>query len=184
MAKAEYRSAVRSRRLINEALAELIKEKPVDKITVTDIVKRADINRGTFYAHYADVPDVLEHQVEDACQMLRQALDEHQAHTPSDTSVVLRQIQKALEGDLSFFTALLASSLSPRVSQRLRDVFVDYMTEHAPADRKQDEQFQFMLRFVAGGVSTMYCDWASGKLSQPLSKLTDQMIRITKKLTA
>ena len=51
MAKAEYRSAIRSRKLINEALADLLTEKPLDKITVTDVVSRADINRGTFYAH-------------------------------------------------------------------------------------------------------------------------------------
>jgi len=52
MAKAEYRSAVRSRRLIHTALADLLLEKPLDKITVTDVVNRAEINRGTFYLHY------------------------------------------------------------------------------------------------------------------------------------
>ena len=36
MAKAEYRSAVRSGKMINEALADLLAEKPLDKITVTD----------------------------------------------------------------------------------------------------------------------------------------------------
>ena len=46
MAKAEYRSAIRSKRLINDALADLLQEKPLDKITVTDVVNRADINRG------------------------------------------------------------------------------------------------------------------------------------------
>ena len=38
MAKAEYRSAVRSRKLINDALADMLIEKPLDKITVTDVV--------------------------------------------------------------------------------------------------------------------------------------------------
>lgn len=55
MAKAEYKSAIRSRRMIQRALVELLQEKELDKITVTDIVTRADINRGTFYAHYADL---------------------------------------------------------------------------------------------------------------------------------
>lgn len=50
MAKAEYKSAIRSRRMIQHALVELLQEKELDKITVTDIVTRADINRGTFYA--------------------------------------------------------------------------------------------------------------------------------------
>lgn len=55
MAKAEYRSSLRSKKLIINALVDLLDEKPLDKITVTDIVKKADINRGTFYAHYENV---------------------------------------------------------------------------------------------------------------------------------
>ena len=66
MAKAEYRSAIRSRKLINEALVDLLLEKQLDKITVTDVVKRAEINRGTFYAHYKDIKDVINHWVEEA----------------------------------------------------------------------------------------------------------------------
>ncbi len=59
MKKAEYRNAVRSRRLICDALLELLDEKPLDKITVTDITNRADVSRGTFYLHYEKVSDVI-----------------------------------------------------------------------------------------------------------------------------
>jgi AcrR family transcriptional regulator len=58
--KAEYKSAIRSRRLIRQAFIELMNEKEIDNITVTDIVKRADINRGTFYAHYKYTRAVIE----------------------------------------------------------------------------------------------------------------------------
>ena len=57
--KREYRSAARSRRLIRDAYAALMQEKPVDKISVSDIVRLADLNRGTFYAHYANPQAVL-----------------------------------------------------------------------------------------------------------------------------
>ena len=56
----QYRSALRSRRLIREAFLELLDEKEFSKITVTDIVNRADLNRSTFYAHYPDVNGVVE----------------------------------------------------------------------------------------------------------------------------
>lgn len=42
--KAEYRSSIRSRRMIREAYTQLLKEKDLSKITVTDIVTRADLN--------------------------------------------------------------------------------------------------------------------------------------------
>ena len=58
--KKEYRSAIRSRRFIRQAFMELMKEKKIEKITVTDIVNRADINRSTFYAHYTDVRGLVE----------------------------------------------------------------------------------------------------------------------------
>lgn len=48
------RRAVRSKRLIIEAFRELILEKEYRSITVSDIVKRADIGRATFYAHFED----------------------------------------------------------------------------------------------------------------------------------
>lgn len=44
--KAEYRSAIRSRKLIKTAFMELAAEKEISKITVKDIADRADINRG------------------------------------------------------------------------------------------------------------------------------------------
>lgn len=56
----EYRSSVRSRRMIREAFLELLDEKEFGKITVTDITNRADLNRSTFYAHYPDVRGVVE----------------------------------------------------------------------------------------------------------------------------
>ena len=60
MEKKEYRSAIRSRKMIRQAFFELLKEKNFEKITVTDIVKKAEINRSTFYAHYPDVMGVVE----------------------------------------------------------------------------------------------------------------------------
>ena len=56
--KTLHKNASRSRRLIKQAFGELLHEKELAKITVTDIVERANISRGTFYAHYLDVFDL------------------------------------------------------------------------------------------------------------------------------
>ena len=44
----------RTRRILGEALVELVLEKGYDSITVQDILDRADVGRSTFYAHYRD----------------------------------------------------------------------------------------------------------------------------------
>lgn len=57
--RSEYRSSIRSRMLIRSALLALMHEMPFDSITVTDVVRQADINRGTFYSHYRSTFDVI-----------------------------------------------------------------------------------------------------------------------------
>ncbi len=52
-----------TREALRRALLMLMLEKPVDKITVKELCDAADINRGTFYAHYAS-PEQLLSQVE------------------------------------------------------------------------------------------------------------------------
>ncbi|MCI6653186.1 MAG: TetR/AcrR family transcriptional regulator [Ruminococcus sp.] len=54
----------KTRAVLKNALLSLMKEKSVKHITVKELCDRADINRGTFYLHYADVFDMLE-KIED-----------------------------------------------------------------------------------------------------------------------
>ena len=55
------KSSIKTRKIIKKTFAELLAEKKeLDKITVTELVNRAEINRGTFYAHYDDIYSVAE----------------------------------------------------------------------------------------------------------------------------
>lgn len=53
-----------TRMVLRQSLLELMKDNPIAKISVTDICKIADVNRGTFYSHYNDPYDLL-NQIED-----------------------------------------------------------------------------------------------------------------------
>lgn len=54
-----YSSAIRSRHMIINALLELMSEKSFSDISISEIMKRADLVRRTFYAHYKTKEDVL-----------------------------------------------------------------------------------------------------------------------------
>lgn len=46
--------------VLRQSLLALLKDKPINKITVKQLCEMSDINRGTFYSHYYDVYDLLE----------------------------------------------------------------------------------------------------------------------------
>lgn len=60
----ENRKVKYTRRVIKEAYCNLLKEKPIDKISVAEICTLADVHRGTFYQHYHDIYD-LQEKIED-----------------------------------------------------------------------------------------------------------------------
>ena len=45
--------------VLNESLLEVLREKPLSRITVKEICDRADINRSTYYAHYDNPHDQI-----------------------------------------------------------------------------------------------------------------------------
>lgn len=53
------------RNSIQESFLNLALRKPVDRITVKEIVEDCDINRNSFYYHFEDLPDLIEKVVEE-----------------------------------------------------------------------------------------------------------------------
>lgn len=49
-----------TKKIIKDTLISLLKEKDINKITVSEICQQADINRATFYRYYLDAYDLLE----------------------------------------------------------------------------------------------------------------------------
>ncbi len=62
-------SSLKTKQLIKETFAELLNEKKnINKISVTELVNRANINRSTFYSHYDNAYQVAEDIKNDTLQ--------------------------------------------------------------------------------------------------------------------
>ena len=58
--KKEDRRVRRTKKLLTQALTELLQKKQINEITVKELTDLADMNRGTFYLYYRDIFDMLE----------------------------------------------------------------------------------------------------------------------------
>ena len=60
-----------TKRALVASLKDLLAEKPLDKITVTDLTEHCGVNRMTFYYHFKDIYDLVEWSCqEDAAKAL------------------------------------------------------------------------------------------------------------------
>ena len=64
-----------TRMMLQDSLVELMKDKPITKITIKELCEKADINRSTFYAHYNDQHDLLRNIQEETLSWVSEAVD-------------------------------------------------------------------------------------------------------------
>lgn len=73
MKRSDHRTRV-TKLLIRRAFTDLLRQKPIQSISIKELCALAGINRGTFYAHYADIYDLLEQLEAEMTSDLQEAL--------------------------------------------------------------------------------------------------------------
>lgn len=173
--KAEYRSAIRSREMIQKAFLGLLLEKEIEKISVTDIVNRANLNRGTFYAHYKYPRAVLEQIESEIIDKMLEFLNElnytNFFHNPMP---LLLRVASHLEDNLDFYQTLLKTKGSEQFLAKLKVIFAEHMENDAkiPESIKKTPEFNTRAHFFAGGIVNLYQAWFRGDTNQSLEEIT------------
>ncbi|WP_186785912.1 TetR/AcrR family transcriptional regulator [Paenibacillus agilis] len=179
--KAEYRSAIRSRNMIRRALVELMLEKEYQKITIKDIVERADISRGTFYAHYSDVHAVIEQIENEIMEKMIEFLDEFK-HTDLIQNMMpfLAKVSNFLGQDIEFYRMLIAVDAASTFMTKVKAVLIESLLSYERKTNSVQEREAFILHvnFFASGLVAMYQDWFEGKLNGSLDDLAASVSRI------
>ena len=62
-----------TKKVIRETFIDLLSEKDISKVTVSEICKIADINRATFYRYYLDVFDLLDKMEDEFVDEVKEA---------------------------------------------------------------------------------------------------------------
>ena len=78
----EDRRAVYTKRMIRETFIEQLKQKPVGKISVSQLCSLVGISRSTFYLYYEDCYQILEELQNEFCDQLIKAVDQKPVDDP------------------------------------------------------------------------------------------------------
>lgn len=144
-----------TRMQIRESFLQLLATQPISRITVREVCEGAQINRATFYKHYADVYD-LKAQIEE--EMVTAICDLVHRSTLTnfhDTLLtILSTMKKNLERYLSLHTPSI--NLLHQIIQRCFEDRLDYLHQYFPhcSDTLLQWHFQYMCHGTAGVMFT------------------------------
>ncbi|MDE7218666.1 MAG: TetR/AcrR family transcriptional regulator [Oscillospiraceae bacterium] len=173
-----------TRKVIRDAFLDILKEKPVSKITVKEICDQAEINRGTFYKHYRDCYDLLHQIEEEGLREFEKMLASIQA---TGTQAAVEAILRTLQSNSQLIRGLDNSTDGQRFINRLAGRCFLYMEQwlgpvpqNTPAPAKRDAGFAFM----AGGSSSVIEWWLRSGMKEPLETVAALIVACSESVAA
>ncbi len=136
---------------IEKAFMELLQERELKEITVSDICKKTELNRSTFYANYIDIYDLADH--------LREKLEKEfsELFTDEDT--------REATGAVKMFTHIRDNQLFYKTYFKLGyDEKSQVMIHDAKrAESDFDNQYlKYHIEFFRNGINAMIKMWLAG----------------------
>lgn len=184
--RAEYRSSLRSKALIRKALLDLLEEKPFDKITITDIVTKADINRGTFYLHYKDISDVLEQialSIVDELIVQLEKLDFNDVIM--NPEIAFRVISEFLKKDFEFYKMLISLDQTGFALNEAILKGKDYVRRmQSSGEIELTGKPVLAMNYILAGSIHVYCEIINGGNSISLDEAPEYLGRIARSVIA
>ena len=177
MPKEELKSPQRrtlTKRLIREAMLELLKTKNIQKISVRELCDAAGINRTTFYNHYNDTYEVL---AEIETYFLEQLSAEEPAGTATDLARHIELLCTRLQKNREISLLLLENNADPHFSEKLMTLRnCGTVWKMLGAAYTEDEQI-LLGDFLSSGAYALVFRWLKNGCQQPPKQVAELLAK-------
>jgi len=177
MAKKEYRNSVRTERWIQTAVVELLKDKKdYFNITVSDVCRQANINRGTFYHHYANIAEVANAIEMELMEAITKDWNEAKLKKGSIADFIQMVTGKIKENENAY-----KSLVDYIPNYFFEDMKAKFIHEIEPDFRKNgtlSDDAEATIAILSSGVVSLYLDYFNGRSTMGLDRIQDCCIRV------
>jgi AcrR family transcriptional regulator len=154
---------------------DLLAEKGFEKITINDIAKRANINRGTVYLHYVDKLDLLDKCIEIYVELLLSHCV-NSADTNLDASA-FQSVFEHLEENFAIYKLLLNNEGFGFFRSRLYAIIAQTVTEVIGV-KSENHVFSngVTTHFLASGFIGVLEWWINNSMPCNVQEITEQLV--------
>ena len=170
-------SSLTTKKMISYSLKDLLLEKPLSKITISDICAKASINRQTFYYHFADIRDLIEY----IC-----ICDANQALKDKDTYATWQEgfisIFNLIKKDKAFidniYHSISLDVLQGYLYKLTYPIIYKVVDEKASLKKISEEDKKFITKFYMYSFVSLVLEWIGDGMKEDPNKIVKKISSI------
>ena len=169
---------------VTRVFSDLLKEKSIDEISVTEICQKANINRGTFYSHYKDPYDLRNKIQEAFLEKFKTNLAPLLFSSSTDNLTNFDFVYSII-----MFLKTNKETVDIIVDRKGRDQtflndvikcgyqFVTFVYPEIFANNS-NEDISMFSSFVCGGCVQILLEWIKGNMQTPMEELSKKLNKL------
>lgn len=171
----------RTKKAIQEAYFGLLLAEKPGRITISEVARRANIDRKTFYLHYDSPEDILREfareRVEEIITKVRQ---EDLNHLHTSVPRIFEMLNKLVEDNLPFFRFIVRHKEYDFFFDSIKDLLVnEIVTNYQGFFGYPEEELSVYAEFYIAGIISVYRKWIREEQALPRKKLASLVGRMT-----
>jgi AcrR family transcriptional regulator len=171
--KQDDRRVQRTKQTLYRALLGLVDEKPFDKITVQEILERANVGRTTFYTHFESKEDLFLGSHEEIIRAISRSFFSEEGDLRIEPSLELQMfLRMSQESRDTYF--YLVSGTGGEILQLLRNRIAQYLTEQLRQLFQEDKSsipFDVLAQHVAGSIVSVISWWMDKRTPHTIEEI-------------
>lgn len=174
MEKKTDRRVIKTKHAIFKAFVELLNEKDINQITITDIAKRANINRKTFYNYYSDVNGVMEEIENLTVEAFINNMGTVEFTNMADfLTKIFIKFTETVNKDLEFFNLLFKTNNRSFLIVKIVEALKEYVQKRIEESNELDiPRFEVVSNFYLSGVLSVYMNWFMNNYDQSIEEIS------------
>ena len=157
---------------IQQQFCNILRDKPLNRVTVKEICDRAEINRATFYRYYTDPYDLLEKMEQ---EFLKDMFEKIEESASIGTKKVLILMMEKIKENHSLYQALFSENGDRNFIERLFTVCYkeQAVNLHDQLHNLPLEKQELLFYFIAQGCSGILSQWINNGMEMPVDEVAD-----------
>ncbi len=174
MEKKEDRRVTMTKRMLKDALTEMLRETDIYHVSIRELCQRADINRTTFYKYYGNQFDLLADMENDMLEFLSETIRVY----ASNQKIIIRTVCEYLETHLEFARLIINNNVDPLFPQK---IFSLEVLQEAVLERyRQNEAAQeYLFNYLIYGAYRVISLWLNKEQREAPEQIAQLLMRFT-----
>ncbi len=166
-----------TKKAIENTLYELVGQKPLGEITVTDIIETCGISRSTFYYHFHDMNDLIEWTI---TEHFNKILGKNRTYATwqDGFKAILHEVEQEKEYIFAIYATMDHSLMEYYLEGLVFKLLMSVLKEKDPEDKVSYEKKEFIVNFYKRGFIGITIDWVKSGMKQDPDELIDDLEKV------